>query len=76
VCVSEDICSLLGEDRTEMCCREDFGFDSQKYLSASRIDKRFLHEVKQCKCGCPVSPFYRLYWRTQLISMEMVFPFI
>jgi hypothetical protein len=74
-CVSEGICSVLGEDKTEMCNRENYGFDSQKYLYISRREKSFMHELKQLKCGCPISSSYRLYWRTELISLGMIFPF-
>jgi hypothetical protein len=74
-CVSEDICSVLGEDNTEMCNRENYGFDSQKYLNISRSEKRFVHEMKQLKCGCPISASYRLHWRNELNSLGMIYPF-
>jgi hypothetical protein len=59
-CVSEDIWSVLGEDKSKMCYRENYGFDSQKYLNISRSVKRYMHELKQLKCGCPISSSYRL----------------
>jgi hypothetical protein len=74
-CVSEDICSVLREDKTEICYRENYGFDSQKYLYISRSEKRFMHELKHLKCGCPISSSYRLNWRTKLNSLEIIFPF-
>jgi hypothetical protein len=38
-CVSEDICCVLGEDKSKMCYTENYGFDSQKYLYISRDEK-------------------------------------
>jgi hypothetical protein len=65
----------LGEDKSEMCNKENYGFDSPKYVYASRRDKRFVYEAKQLKCGCPISSSYRIYWRTELIPLGMIFPF-